>query len=387
MSQKSVVTMSAFTLSGKLATRSLYNLTMTLASWHKISDIPLFILSVVFLFAYSWSVLAETHVELCNAVIDCIWVIYLIDYVVSLSLAEKKRLWIKQNWLLLFTLVLPMFRPLHLLRLLAVMQIFNRTAGGAVRGRITVYAICMFSMLIYVGALAEYSVEHKAPGATITTFGDSVWWAFVTVTTVGYGEVHPVTTMGKCVAVGLMLTGIAMIGIVTAMISSWIIDQVHRENVNSAQQISEGEERRTATSAEARLLQAEMLRLTETVANLNNEIQQLHRTNKRARKHTKNAVKNGKITAETAAEIAQLHSTLVANAVDKTNAAHASAATASPKHNTAAKSATAAAVTAAAAATAATTAARKAVTPAARPVKRYRSQSCYHGPHRRPRKR
>ncbi len=69
-------------------------------------------------------------------------------------------------------------------------------------------------MLIYVGALAEYSVEHKAPGATITSFPLSIWWAFVTVTTVGYGDVYPVTTLGRFIAIILMITGIAVIGIV-----------------------------------------------------------------------------------------------------------------------------------------------------------------------------
>ncbi|EFA22446.1 Ion channel [Bifidobacterium gallicum DSM 20093 = LMG 11596] len=294
---------------------------MTLAKWHKFTDIPMFISSVIFLFAYSWLVLGNSYALACNVVIDVIWAIYVLDYIVCWRLAENKWQWFKQNLLLLLTLVLPVFRPLQLLRLLAMLQIFNRTAGGAVRGRITAYAICMFSMLIYVGALAEYSVGHNAPGASITSFGNAVWWAFVTVTTVGYGDVHPVTVMGRCVAVGLMLTGIAMIGIVTAMISSWIIDQIHRENVTEEQQVADDTATRPPTTAETRLMQAEMLRLTETVSNLNAEIQQLRQFNKRARKRTHQAIKNGNLPVEVAAALAQAHSDLVSRAVDKTHAA------------------------------------------------------------------
>ena len=65
--------------------------------------------------------------------------------------------------------------------------------------------------------------------STITDFGTALWWAFVTVTTVGYGDFSPVTFQGKIIAVVLMFTGIALIGIVTATLASWIVDQVNLE--------------------------------------------------------------------------------------------------------------------------------------------------------------
>lgn len=122
-----------------------------------------------------------------------------------------------------------MLRPLRLLRLLTVLHVLNRTSGMAVRGRITVYAAGAVGMLMYVGALAVYSVELGASESTITDFGTALWWAFVTVTTVGYGDFSPVTFQGKIIAVVLMFTGIALIGIVTATLASWIVDQVNLE--------------------------------------------------------------------------------------------------------------------------------------------------------------
>ncbi len=102
--------------------------------------------------------------------------------------------------------------------------------------------------------------------ATITTFPLTLWRAFVTVTTVGYGDVYPVTDTGKIVAVGLMLTGIALIGIVRAMISSWIIDQV---NVTKKPDGDGSASSSSYNDAEMRLMRAEMLRLADSVGQRN----------------------------------------------------------------------------------------------------------------------
>lgn len=138
-------------------------------------------------------ILSRTHIALCETVINVIWVVFVVDYVVSLWLADDRWRWFKHNLFTLLTIALPMLRPLRLLRLLTVLHVLNRTSGMAVRGRITVYAVGAVGMLMYVGALAVYSVEREASGSTITDFGTALWWAFVTVTTVGYGDFSPVT--------------------------------------------------------------------------------------------------------------------------------------------------------------------------------------------------
>ena len=171
---------------------------MGLKTWKKWTDWPLMVLSVVFLVVYSWEILSRTHIALCETVINVIWVVFVVDYVVSLWLADDRRRWFKHNLFTLLTIALPMLRPLRLLRLLTVLHVLNRTSGMAVRGRITVYAVGAVGMLMYVGALAVYSVERGASGSTITDFGTALWWAFVTVTTVGYGDFSPVTFQGHC---------------------------------------------------------------------------------------------------------------------------------------------------------------------------------------------
>ena len=117
-----------------------YNRNMGLKTWKKWTDWPLMVLSVVFLVVYSWEILSRPHIALCETVINVIWVVFVVDYVVSLWLADDRWQWFKHNLFTLLTIALPMLRPLRLLRLLTVLHVLNRTSGMAVRGRITVYA-------------------------------------------------------------------------------------------------------------------------------------------------------------------------------------------------------------------------------------------------------
>ena len=87
-------------------------------------------------------------------------------------------------------------------------------------------AVCL---LVYVAALAVLDAERGAPDATITSFPDALWWGFVTVTTVGYGDEFPVTATGQITAVFLMLVGIGLLGSVTATVASWIADRFQQQ--------------------------------------------------------------------------------------------------------------------------------------------------------------
>jgi voltage-gated potassium channel len=68
--------------------------------------------------------------------------------------------------------------------------------------------------------------ERGRPGANITDFGDAIWWAITAMTTVGYGDRFPVTGTGRFVTAGLMVGGIALVGVVTATLASWLVERV-----------------------------------------------------------------------------------------------------------------------------------------------------------------
>jgi len=86
---------------------------------------------------------------------------------------------------------------------------------------------------VFCASLAELDAERHTHSANITTFGDSLWWAMSTVTTVGYGDKYPVTAEGRFVAVGLMIGGVALIGVITAALASWLIDRVRQTEVDA----------------------------------------------------------------------------------------------------------------------------------------------------------
>ena len=117
------------------------------------------------------------------------------------------------------------------MRFLTVLALVQRGAGNVLRGRVAIYTVGAAGLLLLVSALAVLDAEEGQ--GPIDTFGQAIWWAFVTMTTVGYGDFTPVTVVGRCVAGGLMLGGIALIGAVTATLASWIVERVADETTSA----------------------------------------------------------------------------------------------------------------------------------------------------------
>ena len=113
-------------------------------------------------------------------------------------------------------------------------------------------------MLIYTASLAVFDKERYQHGATINSFGKAVWWSITTVTTVGYGDVYPVTNTGRVIAVLLMIGGISLVGVVTAALASWIIQRVaEEETVSQAATVAHVEELRNEIRALKQQLRGE----------------------------------------------------------------------------------------------------------------------------------
>lgn len=202
---------------------------MTEERWRQLTYWPLIIASVVFIVAYSWQVIADLEgpAELVARLLMMVtWVVFAVDYIVRLSLASPRGSWFRAHIFDLLVVVLPALKPLRLLKALTLVHTLQRTAGTALRSRLAIYGSGAAVILIWIAALSELDAERGAPGANIVTFGDSVWWAFVTITTVGYGDYYPVTAGGRLVAVMLMCGGVAVVGVVTATLASWVLERV-----------------------------------------------------------------------------------------------------------------------------------------------------------------
>jgi len=203
------------------------------ARWQRITEWPLVGAALVFLGFYAWAVLDDLQGpagQVAEAVITVTWALFAIDYFVRLVLAEHRMQWFGRNLLDLAIVALPILRPLRLIRLLTVLAIFQRVAGKSLRGRVVVYTAVSTFMLVFVSALAMLDAERNYPDASITTFGDALWWACTTITTVGYGDRYPVSVTGRFIAVALMLGGIALLGTITATIASWLVQRVTEQD-------------------------------------------------------------------------------------------------------------------------------------------------------------
>ncbi|KGN32803.1 ion transporter [Knoellia sinensis KCTC 19936] len=218
---------------------------MTVERWERRSEVPLILLALAFLVAYAWPVLdprmdPDTRTIL-GAVSWTVWGAFAVDLVIRLVLAEDRREYAVRHWYDVALVLLPLLRPLRALRLLALVRILDRSAANSLAGRVLVYVAGAASLAVGLSALAVLDAERDAEGANITTFGDALWWACTTVTTVGYGDRFPVTTEGRVVAVALMLLGIGLVGSVIATVATLILQRVAAEQAAEA---AEGEHRR-----------------------------------------------------------------------------------------------------------------------------------------------
>lgn len=235
-----------------------------LQRWERRVEWPLATVALLFLVVYSVEVLTRPHGEesrFLETVTWVIWGVFFLDYVARLCLASDRRQWFFRHLLDLAIVALPLLRPLRLVRLVVLLGALQKAVGNAVRGRIAMYTVSGIILLIYVSSLAILEKERDVRGATINSFGKAVWWSITTVTTVGYGDLYPVTVTGRCIAVALMLGGISLIGVVTASLASWIVQRVSETETAA----------RTATAAQIDELQDEIRAMAE-------ELRALHRS-------------------------------------------------------------------------------------------------------------
>jgi voltage-gated potassium channel len=110
-----------------------------------------------------------------------------------------------------------------MLRLLRIFLLLRRSLASVSTERIAGSIVSIVIGAVFVSAYFMWRVEYDAPGATITTFRDALWWAVVTTTTVGYGDLTPVTPAGRVIATAVMIVGIGLIGTVSATVAAWFV--------------------------------------------------------------------------------------------------------------------------------------------------------------------
>ncbi|WP_327298639.1 MULTISPECIES: potassium channel family protein [unclassified Streptomyces] len=205
-----------------------------LRHWEERTEVPLFAAALLFLACYAVHVLAQGPDPLLRDVALgaalAVWLVFVVDYGVRLVLSGQGLRFPRTHRMDTLVVILPLLRLLRMVQLYNAVQQRRAQPRLDLHARVIAYAGLSALLLAFAGALAVYSCEHAAPGATIRTFGDALWWAAATLSTVGYGDVSPVTPLGRVIAVAMMACGIALLGAVTGSFSSWLLQSFRRDD-------------------------------------------------------------------------------------------------------------------------------------------------------------
>ncbi len=154
--------------------------------------------------------------------------IFLLQLTIDLIRATNRRQYMKLHWID-FLASIPMIEPLryarvfHILRVVLVLRsskfILHQLKEN--RRETTVASILLLMViLITLGSSTMLFIEGKDPASNIRTGADALWWVFVTISTVGYGDHYPVTTGGKFLAVVIIVCGVGIFGMISGLITS-----------------------------------------------------------------------------------------------------------------------------------------------------------------------
>lgn len=194
----------------------------------------LLVLGFLFLAIYAYQVLAtppEPIYEALNAAGLLIYLVFGVDLVLRLLHAGKKLAsvagvieFLKHNWLSIAAVALPAFRTLRVFGVLLVirgLEPFFRSRAS----RVGLIVGVSLPLTIFTAAIAILEAERGIEGSNINSFGDALWWAIASVTTVGYGDRFPVTPDGRFVASVLMIVGIGLFSALTALLAAWVLGE------------------------------------------------------------------------------------------------------------------------------------------------------------------
>ena len=167
---------------------------------------------------------------------NVICLFFLTDFFIRLKAAEDKKGFMKWGWIDLISSIpmLDAFRYGRVVRVARVLRLLravrstkmilfylfrNKTQG-------TFSLVSSVSIIVVVfGAIAILQLEKGVEGSNIHNATDALWWAFVTITTVGYGDFYPVTYEGRIIAAVLMIAGVGLFGTFTGFVASWFLEE------------------------------------------------------------------------------------------------------------------------------------------------------------------
>ena len=193
----------------------------------KVWNQTLTVLALAFLVAFSYPAFNTDISDSTQTILDLIqwisWGAFASDLLYGLSTAKNKKSFLLKHPLDIAAVLLPFLRPLRLLRIISFGGLALQKVAMGKQFAITLKVFIASIFIAYVAAIQITISERAVEGSNIKNFGDGIWWAITTVTTVGYGDKFPTTMEGKFLAVGLMIVGISLMGVITASVAAWFV--------------------------------------------------------------------------------------------------------------------------------------------------------------------
>jgi voltage-gated potassium channel len=168
--------------------------------------------------------------NLLDYIDNAICLIFFAEFVVNFMKAENKLRFMKWGWVDLLSSIpmVDLFRLGRLLRIVKILRILRAfrslryflIAFYSNKKEGTIATALIFAIMILIFSSVAILQVENAPESNIKTAEDALWWAYTTITTVGYGDKYPVTTEGRIIAVCLMTTGVGLFGIFAGYIGN-----------------------------------------------------------------------------------------------------------------------------------------------------------------------
>lgn len=187
--------------------------------------------------------LSEETTRLLNFIDIAICIFFFIEFCIRFYQSDNKLKFMRWGWIDLISSI-PMInflrfgRILRFIRLIRIIRAFRTTKEFvtyifANKAQGTFASVTILAVLLIIfSSIAILQVEN-APNSNIQTAEDAIWWSYVTITTVGYGDKFPVTTEGRIIASVLMTAGVGLFGTFTAYIASLFVTDKKTEEENS----------------------------------------------------------------------------------------------------------------------------------------------------------
>jgi voltage-gated potassium channel len=184
-------------------------------------------LALCFLIAYSYPAFNDSISDSTNYYLGLVqwvcWFAFALDLIYGIWKAENKKEYLKRHPLEIASVLLPFLRPLRLMRVISFGSLALQKVAIGRQFAITVKVAISALFISYIAAIQITISERSVEGSNIKIFSDGLWWAVTTVTTVGYGDRYPTTSEGRLLAVLLMITGISLVGVITASVAAWFV--------------------------------------------------------------------------------------------------------------------------------------------------------------------